>query len=129
MPLGVRMQQKKKSTCNKCSALCCRYFALEIDKPTTRNDFENIRWYISHEKTSVFIQRGKWYLNVKNRCKHLDGGNRCAMYENRPAICRRLDASGCEYHDQNGVREIRTLKQLSLYLDERSPSRAGRKKE
>lgn len=123
--MGIK--QRTKSTCDKCNGLCCRYFALEIDRPTTRNDFENIRWYISHEKTSVFIQRGKWFLNVKNRCRHLDGGNSCTIYKNRPAICRRLDASGCEYHDQPGIREIRTPRQLALYLDEQSSSRRGRK--
>ena len=88
------MKHTRKSTCSKCSALCCKYFALEIDRPSTRNDFENIRWYISHQKTSVYIQAGKWFLNVKNRCKYLDGSHRCSIYEHRPAICRRLDANG-----------------------------------
>lgn len=115
------------SICNKCSALCCSYFALEIDKPTTRNDFENIRWYISHRKTSVFIQSGRWYLNVKNRCKNLDRTNRCKIYEDRPAICRRLDPKRCEYHDQNAVREIKTSKQLEQYLEE-NPLKRRRKK-
>ena len=104
--------------CKKCEALCCKYFALEIDKPTTRNDFENIRWYISHQKTSVFIQNGKWHLSVKNRCKHLDSNNHCRIYETRPAICRKLDPKECEYHDQNAVKAIKTLKQLEKYLEE-----------
>ena len=106
-------------TCKKCDALCCKYLALEIDKPTTRNDFENIRWYISHQKTSVFIQEGKWHLNVKNRCKYLDNKNRCKIYEKRPAICRRLDLNKCEYHDRNASREIKTHTQLERYLEEK----------
>jgi Fe-S-cluster containining protein len=114
------------NTCTKCEALCCKYFALEIDTPTTRNDFENIRWYISHQKTSVFIQERKWYLNVKNRCKHLKSDNRCKIYEERPAICRRLHPDNCEYHDRNAVREIKTLKQLGEYLEEK-PIRKKRK--
>jgi Fe-S-cluster containining protein len=114
------------NTCAKCEALCCKYFALEIDTPTTRNDFENIRWYISHQKTSVFIQERKWYLNVKNRCKHLKSDNRCKIYEERPAICRRLHPDNCEYHDRNAVREIKTLKQLGEYLEEK-PIRKKRK--
>jgi len=115
-------------TCKQCNGLCCKYFAMEIDKPTTKNDFENIRWYISHQKTTVFIQNRKWYLNVKNRCKHLDGDNRCKIYENRPTICRRLDPKHCEYHDQNTVREIKTLKQLERYLEEHPIRRKGRRK-
>lgn len=122
------MKQKPKSTCSKCNARCCKYFALEIDRPESRNDFENIRWYISHEKTSVFIERGKWFLNVKNRCRYLDVDNRCTVYENRPAICRRLDTNGCEYHDTPPIREIKTPKQLEAYLREQSAKRAGRRK-
>jgi len=115
------------NTCEKCDALCCKYFALEIDKPTTRNDFENIRWYISHQRTSVFIQEGKWYLNVKNRCKYLDSSNRCKIYERRPAICRRLNPERCEYHDRNAAREIKTIKQLEKYLEEK-PIKRKRKR-
>lgn len=122
------MKRTMQNTCSRCSALCCKYFALEIDAPVTKNDFENIRWYISHQKTSVFIQQGKWFLNVKNRCRYLDGNNRCTVYEQRPAICRRLDASGCEYHHIDGVREIRTPKQLAAYLKERSEKRSRRNK-
>jgi Fe-S-cluster containining protein len=65
---------------------------------------------------------------VKNRCRHLDSNNRCTIYENRPAICRRLDSNGCEYHDKPAVREIRTQKQLKAYLQERSAKRVGRRK-
>ena len=116
------------NNCNKCDGLCCKYFAMEIDKPTTRNDFENIRWYISHQKTSVFIQEGKWYLNVNNRCRYLDRDNRCKIYENRPAICRRLDPKNCEYHDQDAVREIRTPEHLAKYLEEKPIKKARRRK-
>ena len=122
------MKRTVKSTCSRCSALCCKYFALELDKPSTWNDFENIRWYISHQKTSVFIQQGRWFLNVKNRCRHLTADSRCRVYDHRPAICRRLDANGCEYHDMEGMREIRTEQQLAAYLAERSAKRKGKKK-
>jgi len=115
------------NTCEKCDALCCKYLALEIDRPITRNDFENIRWYVSHQKTSVFIQEGKWYLNVKNRCRHLDSDGMCAIYEERPAICRRLDPDNCEYHDRTSVREIKTLTQLGRYLEEKPVRRKRRK--
>ena len=122
------MKHTRKSTCSKCSALCCKYFALEIDRPSTRNDFENIRWYISHQKTSVYIQAGKWFLNVKNRCKYLDGSHRCSIYEHRPAICRQLDANGCEHHGRPAIREIRTPRQLEAYLEELAAKRSGRSK-
>jgi Fe-S-cluster containining protein len=113
--------------CRICGALCCKYFALEIDKPTTRRDFENIRWYISHQKVSVFIQEGRWYLKVGNRCRYLDGTDHCKIYKRRPSICQKHSARECEYHDRNAVREIRTLKQLERYREEESVRRKKRK--
>ena len=74
--------------CNLCTGMCCTYFALEIDKPTTIAEFENIKWYIIHENTSIFIQDGDWYLQIKNRCRHLLPDYRCGIYETRPEICR-----------------------------------------
>lgn len=31
------------SKCGLCTALCCQYFALEIDAPDEPSDFENLR--------------------------------------------------------------------------------------
>ena len=50
--------------CEQCSALCCRYFVLEIDKPETRRQYDDVRWYLVHENTFAFIERKKWYLGI-----------------------------------------------------------------
>lgn len=113
--------------CKTCGALCCKYFALEIDRPTTRGDLENIRWYLSHHKVAIFIQEKGWYLKVGNRCKHLAGNGRCKVYDERPAICRKHNVLECEYHYRSAVREIRTLKQLERYLQENPVRRKGKK--
>ena len=46
-----------ESLCNKCSGLCCRYFALPIDNPTTAKDYDDIRWYLCHENVVIFIEK------------------------------------------------------------------------
>jgi Fe-S-cluster containining protein len=84
--------------CDKCAALCCQYFALEIDKPTTVEDFDNIRWYLVHQNVVVFVENKKWYLGVLNKCKNLMEDNRCAIYEERPRICRGYSTDNCDYH-------------------------------
>src|SRR4029453_15484817 len=33
-----------RSKCGSCIALCCRYLALEVDRPTTPRDFDDLRW-------------------------------------------------------------------------------------
>ena len=89
----------KKVLCEKCSGVCCRYFALPIDKPKERGDFDDIRWYLCHKDVSVFVEDGDWYLNIKNKCRHLGKENRCAIYKNRPRICRGYKTSDCDLTD------------------------------
>ncbi len=86
------------SLCDRCSALCCRYFALPLDNPTNRRDYDNIRWYLIHENVVVYIQKKQWYIAILNRCKNLQPDNRCGIYETRPQICRNYDTSNCDYH-------------------------------
>jgi Fe-S-cluster containining protein len=88
----------KGCLCDQCSALCCRYFVLEIDKPETRRQFDDVRWYLIHENTFAFIEKKKWYLGVYSRCKHLQPDNRCGIYHTRPQICREYSTDNCDYH-------------------------------
>ncbi len=85
--------------CDHCTAKCCRYFALPIDEPKTRSDFEFMRWFLLHGRASVFTEDGTWYLMVHTECKHLQPDNRCGIYETRPLICREYTTDNCEYED------------------------------
>ena len=87
-----------QSLCDQCVALCCRYFAFEIDKPDTRRDFEDMRWYILHGDTIIFVEAGRWYVQVNRPCKALLPDNRCGVYENRPTICREYTTKNCDWH-------------------------------
>jgi uncharacterized protein len=110
----------KGCLCDKCSALCCRYFVLEIDKPLTRGQFDDVRWYLVHENTFVFIEKRKWYLGVYARCKHLQDDNRCGIYEKRPGICRKYSTESCDYHggDYGWEKLFSSAEQLACYADE-----------
>ncbi|NIO40473.1 MAG: YkgJ family cysteine cluster protein, partial [Burkholderiales bacterium] len=72
---------------------------LPIDTPETFDDFEFIRWYLLHEGASVFTEDETWYLLVHTVCKHLQGDNRCGIYQTRPKICRDYSTKNCEYED------------------------------
>jgi Fe-S-cluster containining protein len=109
----------KGCLCDKCSALCCRYFVLEIDKPRTRGQFDDVRWYLVHENTFVFIENRKWYLGVYARCKHLQEDNRCGIYETRPNICRKYSTESCDYHggDYGWEKLFSSAEQLGEYAE------------
>ena len=85
--------------CEYCTGKCCKYFALPIEEPKTHDDFDYIRWYLLHERASVFIEDDVWYMMVHTRCKHLMEDNRCAIYATRPGICRDYTTDNCEYED------------------------------
>ncbi len=86
--------------CDYCTAKCCRYFALPIDTPEDRKEFDYIRWYLLHDRASIFVEDGSWYLLVHTVCKHLQDDNRCGIYLTRPNICRDYSTKQCEYDDE-----------------------------
>ena len=85
--------------CDFCTAKCCRYFALPIEEPVSRKDFDYIRWYLLHDRASVFVDEDQWYLLVHTTCKHLQADHRCGIYETRPRICREYTTKECEFED------------------------------
>jgi len=85
--------------CEFCTAKCCRYFALPIEKPTDLKDFEYMRWFLLHDHATVFTEEGVWYILVHTTCKHLQSDNRCGIYDTRPQICREYTTENCEYDD------------------------------
>ena len=85
--------------CTYCTAKCCRYFALPIEKPTDWTDFEYIRWYVMHGRTAIFVEDDNWFLCVHAVCQHLQPDNRCGVYETRPPICSDYSSQTCEYEE------------------------------
>ena len=90
---------RKIVLCEYCTAKCCRYFALPIETPETFEDFEFIRWFLLHDRATVFQEDDDWYLLVHTMCEHLQADNRCGIYETRPQICRDYTTKNCEYED------------------------------
>ena len=88
-----------KVLCDYCTAKCCRYFALPLDRPEDRTDFEYMRWFLLHERAAVFREDKTWYLLVHTTCRHLQDDNRCGIYETRPQVCRDYSTKNCEYED------------------------------
>jgi Fe-S-cluster containining protein len=124
--------EKNGCLCERCVALCCRYFALEIDKPETKREFEDLRWYLLHEDTQIFVEEGEWYLQVNRKCRALLPDNRCGIYENRPSICREYNTTGCDWHADAYDYELMFTEpeQLERYMHEylRKKRQARRKK-
>jgi uncharacterized protein len=113
-----------ESLCDHCTAKCCRYFALPLDTPKRRKDFDTLRWFLLHEQTSIFVEKGTWYLQVHMPCRQLQSDNRCGIYETRPKICREHSTVNCEYED-DWVYDLffEAPEQLEEYVEARFQSR------
>ena len=106
-----------QSLCEFCTAKCCRYFALPIEKPRSFEDFEYIRWYLMHDRATVFLEGKSWFLLVHTTCKHLQDDHRCGIYETRPTICRTYSTDDCEYDDTwTYDRYFETPEQIDEYM-------------
>jgi Fe-S-cluster containining protein len=84
---------KKKTSsvtpdCNQCDGQCCHYIAIQIDGPTNKKTYDNIRWFLVHKKIAVFVDGKNWFVQVFNTCRHLNTKSQCSIYETRPKICR-----------------------------------------
>ena len=104
--------------CDYCTAKSCHYFALTIDEPVNRRDFDFIRWYLLHDRATVFVDNDDWYLLVHTTCKHLQHDYRCGIYETRPQICRDYTTDECEFEDDWCYEKyFETPEQLDEYAD------------
>ena len=109
----------KKNLCSKCTGLCCRYFALPLEDPEDWDDYDDIRWYLTHEDVTVFVEDDDWYLNVKNKCRHLSSKDyKCEIYDVRPKICRGYKVEDCDFtgNDYDYELHFTNDKQMEEYM-------------
>ncbi|MFC1682345.1 YkgJ family cysteine cluster protein [Nanoarchaeota archaeon] len=107
-----------KKDCSKCKGRCCKYVAVEIDKPETKSDFEDVRWYVSHKNINIFVDEdGDWYIEFMTPCEFLGEANKCMNYENRPEICREYDQDECTFHnDYSEELTFTNLEEIDEYI-------------
>lgn len=112
------------SKCATClPAKCCTYFAIQIDGPRSKEDFEDYLWFIAHEGVSMYVDAGKWYLQVETRCRMLGRNNLCTIYDARPKICADYTPEDCDRDDPPQYeREFKSYEQLLAYARKRFPN-------
>jgi Fe-S-cluster containining protein len=117
-----------EALCDHCRAKCCKYFALPIENPSSRKEFDYLRWYLLHRQATIFTEDDGWYLLVHTHCKHLQPDERCDAYETRPQICRGYSTKDCEYDDQYVYDHyFETAEQVEEYVEAVLPAKDPRK--
>lgn len=108
-------------TCEGCSH-CCHYIAIEINKPTSKRDYDNLFWYLLHDGVSVYIGwDGLWFVQFDTTCRALTADERCGIYENRPQICREYAIENCVRHNADPPEQFLFLQpeDLERYLTDK----------
>jgi Fe-S-cluster containining protein len=121
----------KKGQCDQCTGLCCRYFALPIETPKDKGDYDDIRWFLCHKDITVFVEDGDWYINIKNKCKYLsEKDHSCLIYDKRPRICRGYSHSSCDFVEGSYYYELHFTndKQMEEYIKIKFGNNVGENK-
>ena len=122
MSIELPVLRTGKPTCEGCVAHCCRYVLIEIDKPTCKGDYDQIRWLLLHENLTLGIGEDNcWYIEVATRCRELDERNLCRAYLDRPDLCEKYEPEQCPVWnpDPPYKHEFRTADAFVAWLDRR----------
>ncbi len=89
-----------RDKCGRCiGAKCCTYITEPLGTPRSKADFDLLLWQVSHEHIEIYKDTDGWFLLIHGRCGHLEADGRCAIYDQRPRICRDYDNGWCEFDE------------------------------
>ncbi len=106
-------------TCDRCTAVCCKYIAIPLNEPEEERDIEDMRWFLLHENIGIYVTpEGDWYIEFHTPCKKLED-NTCSIYATRPEVCKEHPEDSCE---MNGKGEpwkqyFKTPEELLAYIE------------
>jgi uncharacterized protein len=91
-----------ENICKTCGD-CCNHIAIEIDKPETKDDYEDIYWYVLHNNVNIFVTENDedetenecWFIEFITNCSALNEKKLCNIYSKRPKICSNYDPNCC----------------------------------
>ncbi len=109
--------------CNDCGGRCCDYIAIELDKPSSKRDYDSIRWYLAHKNVNVFVDHSKtWHVEFRTPCEKMGHDKKCMIYGIRPSICRDHgnEEGSCEYFDTPYTEYFSTTEEFENYLQKKN---------
>lgn len=69
------------NACKLCRGACCESLLIPVNDDKFSKDF----WMT---RGNVFEMQGQSFVELENRCKHLEGCGSCGIYNDRPTACR-----------------------------------------
>lgn len=118
----LKENQKNLKLCDGCSD-CCKYIALEIDKPLTNEDCQDYFWHLHHKNVGIYIGwDNKWYLEFKTPCQQLNSKGLCKIYDDRPKLCKQYKQEDCTRYIKTPAEKIyfHTAEELNDYFEKKN---------
>lgn len=108
-------------TCEECNQECCKSVIVEIDEPTTEEDWEDVKWQVAHKNVQViFDNDDDWCIEFLTPCDEMDESGRCRIYDKRPTMCRGHDPEHCVVNGEGSYYNIvlKSVEDVENYLRE-----------
>ena len=114
----------QENKCSRCyGSKCCTYTTEALGAaPRSKADFDQLLWQVSHQGVEIYKDDSGWYLLFQGHCEHLQPSGACAIYQDRPQICRDYDNDWCEFDQpaEEGFQlYFRNYNELNSYCSKR----------
>ena len=110
--------------CDECGGECCKILVIEVETPESKDDFEDIKWYLYHPGVKVYIDvYNHWNVQFDTKCKYLSDDNKCLIYNKRPPVCRQAEVKDCHKNKKEIKKFFNSVEEFEAYLKSISPSK------
>lgn len=97
---------KNMDLCKGCNS-CCNYVTVEIETPETKDDFDEIIWYINHKNIVVYLDVDDiWNIDFETPCIQMTEKGLCGIYNERPDICREYSQDECIRYGEGEISKV-----------------------
>lgn len=107
---------------------CCNYVTVALETPRTKSRRDEYHWYLLHRNVEIFIDNDdEWQLLFKTPCDYLKTSGICAIYQDRPEICRSYDASSCSRTGKDHQVLFSSPREMDDYLNIKKKKKSSKK--
>ncbi|MEM7181337.1 MAG: YkgJ family cysteine cluster protein [Spirochaetota bacterium] len=115
--------------CVACTG-CCRYVAVGIDKPNSKDLRDQYSWFLLHRNVQIYIDNDNdWNLLFITTCTKLLPNGMCSIYEIRPQICKDYSADSCSRVGKDHKFLFETPEAMLEHLEAEKAKRKKKKEE
>ncbi|MCB1157798.1 MAG: YkgJ family cysteine cluster protein [Leptospiraceae bacterium] len=116
-------QMTESEICLACTG-CCRYVAVGLDKPNSKELLDQYRWFLLHRNVQIYIDNDNdWNLLFITPCTQLGSDGKCGIYQDRPQLCKDYSPDSCSRVGKDHKELFETPEAMQEYLEKEKEKR------